>query len=168
MAQCPRSPSAPAGTIILTTALPHLVSRAASGELCEGAVVGSCGPLCGGITVRRSGAAAKFSNRLYAACAASSNMEHRSFFWLEGADSSQTPNRQLFGEMRVPHTLKRGMPFYFISFGQCFFHLHSEGSKYILTVPKRCKLKHLQDQRLRLRMPIIEDLKAGEDRKSVV
>ena len=108
------------------------------------------------------GAATKFPNRLYAACAASSNMEHKSFFWLEEADSSQTPNRQLFGEMRVPHTLKRGMPLYFISIGQWFFYLHSEGSKYILTVPKRCKLKHLQDQRLRLRMPIIEDLKAGE------
>ena len=164
MAQCPRSPSAPAGrTIILTTAFQNLVNQASSGDLSEGAVVGSCGPCCGDITVRRSGPGAKYPHRLYAACGANSSLEHKSFFWLtkEEPDSTHTATRQLFGEMRVPHTLKRGMHLR-KSGGPLFSLLLSEGTKYILTVPKRCKLKHLQDQRIRLRMPNIEDLKEGE------
>ena len=52
------------------------------------------------------------------------------------------------------HLRKCGVPL--------FDFLLSEGTKYILTVTKHCIFKHLQDQRIRLRMPNIEDLKDGE------
>ena len=165
----PKAPKAPPGrTIVHTSGIQELLRKVKEGAIQEGDSVGSCGPSCGDIVIRRAGENSKNPQRLYAACQAPSEENHRTFMWMEYPEEKQGlpagSAKRLFPDtQRVPHALVKG-----IHLVNCPTVSHpaasfSEGSSYILTTGKKCKLLVLQDQRVRLRQPAAEPLDEGKE-----
>ena len=103
----PTPPQGRSFTFNLTYA--ELQGQIQSGKVSVGSAIGTRGPACGDIVVRRSGSNAANPNRLYGSCSAQSAAGYKAFFWSEqGDDPASCTSKRLF-DNNVPHTLEEGM-----------------------------------------------------------
>ena len=98
-------------TISLIDKQENLLHRFQSGLLNVGDAVGLCGPECGDIVVKMSGAQSTFPHRPFAACSAHSSQKHGTFFWLTEEEElkKELKKEATVTIPKVPHCIWKGL-----------------------------------------------------------
>ena len=102
----PISPQGRSFSFMLT--YPELQVQIQRGKVGVGSAIGTSGPACGDIVVRRSGSNTANPNRLYSSCSAQSAAGHKAFVWLEpGAHPTSSTSKGLFEQLCSTHLGRR-------------------------------------------------------------